>query len=272
MEARHRTTRKSGAKGGTGKQVVATVYAPKGGVGKTTIAGNLACRFSLRGLKTLIVDLDFQGNLTMMYGYETEMTPDEAAAAGASRSKMVESHFGSLTPNWPCGRRTLADVVKKPYGENGPHLIPADLTLDRLDTMLTFETFEGKNSEFTIARMLSSPVCKASGWIMVNPAERPKRSRSVEPPAATHSGATRRATRLKVAGASSAVNRRSTLGLLLGQASPLQVETLLLHGLYSGRATAVQTRTLTLGLSRVRAGGKRNAFSDVADELLSPTS
>jgi hypothetical protein len=27
----------------------------------------------------------------MMYGYETEMTPDEAAAAGVSRSQMVES-------------------------------------------------------------------------------------------------------------------------------------------------------------------------------------
>lgn len=152
--ARYRSTKKAGTKGRSRKQVVATIYAPKGGVGKTTIAGNLACRFSLRGLKILIVDLDFQGNLTMMYGFETEMTPEEAVAAGLSRSQIVESHFGSLTPNWPYGRRTLADVVKKPFGENGPHLVPADLTLDRLDTLLTFETFEGKNSEFTIARML----------------------------------------------------------------------------------------------------------------------
>jgi hypothetical protein len=53
--------------------------------------------FSLRGLKTLIVGVDFQGNLTMMYGYETEMTPDDAAAAGVSRSQIVESHFGSQT-------------------------------------------------------------------------------------------------------------------------------------------------------------------------------
>ncbi|KMY85009.1 Chromosome (plasmid) partitioning protein ParA [Candidatus Paraburkholderia calva] len=152
--ARYRSTKKAGTKVRSRKQVVATIYAPKGGVGKTTIAGNLACRFSLRGLKTLIVDIDFQGNLTMMYGFETEMTPEEAIAAGLSRSQIVESHFGSLTPNWPYGRRTLANVVKKPFGENGPHLVPADLTLDRLDTLLTFETFEGKNSEFTIARML----------------------------------------------------------------------------------------------------------------------
>ncbi|KNH04121.1 hypothetical protein BRCH_02774 [Candidatus Burkholderia brachyanthoides] len=72
--ARYSSTKKAGTKGRSRKQVVATIYAPKGGVGKTTIAGNLACRFSLRGLKTLIVDLDFQGNLTMMYGFETEMT------------------------------------------------------------------------------------------------------------------------------------------------------------------------------------------------------
>lgn len=138
----------------SGKQTVATIYAPKGGVGKTTLAGNLACRFAMRGLKVLIIDLDFQGNLTMMYGYETEMTMDEAVAAGVHPSRIVESHFGTLTPHWPYGRRTLGEVVKKPYGEYGPHLIPADLTLDRLDTLLTFETFEGRNSELTIARML----------------------------------------------------------------------------------------------------------------------
>lgn len=136
------------------KQVVATVYAPKGGVGKTTLAGNLACRFAMRGFKTLIIDLDFQGNLTMLYGYDSELTMEEAIASGVQPSKVVEHHFGTLTPNWPLGRRTLPEVLKKPYGEHGPHLVPADLTLDRLDTMLTYETLEGRSSDLTIAKLL----------------------------------------------------------------------------------------------------------------------
>lgn len=152
--ARYRAMKKANGKAIARKQVVATIYAPKGGVGKTTLAGNLACRFAMRGLKTLIIDLDFQGNLSMLYGYETELTLEEAVAAGIHPSKVVDHHFGSLTPNWPYGRQILGDVVKKPYGEHGPHLIPADLTLDRLDTLLTFEVFEGRNSELTIARML----------------------------------------------------------------------------------------------------------------------
>lgn len=155
------------------KRVIATVYAPKGGVGKTTITSNLACLFSLMGVKPLVIDLDFQANLTMSFGYDPELTLAEAKAADQDAEKagtlnktvapktdtVVERHFGHLVPGWidtvNPGRSRLADVIKKPFGENGPHLIPGDLTLDRLDTILTVEALHGQRTADTkIAAML----------------------------------------------------------------------------------------------------------------------
>jgi chromosome partitioning protein len=46
-------------------------------------------------------------------------------------------------------------VIKKPFGESGPHLIPSDLTLDRLDTILTYDAIEGKKSDLKIAALVA---------------------------------------------------------------------------------------------------------------------
>ena len=136
------------------KRAIATIYAPKGGVGKTTIAANLACLFPLMGIKTLVIDLDFQANLTLAFGYDSELTVEEAAELGMPVEKVVECHFGNLIPGWPYGRSALGDVIKKPFGEHGPHIIPADLTLDRLDTILTYDALEGKKSDLKIAALI----------------------------------------------------------------------------------------------------------------------
>ena len=136
------------------KKVIATIYAPKGGVGKTTIAANLSCLFSLMGIRTLVVDLDFQANLTLAFGYDSELTVEEARELNMPEEKVVESHFGNLMPGWPYGRSALKDVIKKPFGDNGPHIIPADLTLDRLDTILTYDALEGKKSDLKIAALI----------------------------------------------------------------------------------------------------------------------
>lgn len=47
---------------------IITLTHQKGGVGKTTTAFMLAFRFAEKGLKTLAVDLDSQGNLTTSFG------------------------------------------------------------------------------------------------------------------------------------------------------------------------------------------------------------
>lgn len=153
--ARHRANRRNKDKPARRKQVVATIYAPKGGVGKTTLATNFGTLFALKGLRTLIIDLDFQANLTLAFGYDSELTMEEALEAGVKPADVVEYHLGNLMPNYPVGRVTLPEVIKMPYGENGPHIIPADLTLDRVDTMLTYESLEGRNSRLSIAKLIA---------------------------------------------------------------------------------------------------------------------
>lgn len=152
--ARYRATKKAKEERSERKQVVATVYAPKSGVGKTTLAANFSSCLGLRGLRTLSIDLDFQANLTQSFGYDAELALEEAIEIEKPQSLLVDCHFGSLMPGWPLGRRTLEEVIKMPYGENGPHLVPADLTLERLDTMLTYGTPDGKHTDMTIAKLL----------------------------------------------------------------------------------------------------------------------
>ncbi len=136
------------------RPVVITVYAPKGGVGKTTLSANLASIFPLMGLKTLAIDLDFQSNLTVSFGYDSELSPEEAVDAKIPLEQCVEYHFGHLFPNWPTGTLALQQVIKKPYGENGPHIIPSDVTLDRLDALLTYDALEGRSSDSAINKLI----------------------------------------------------------------------------------------------------------------------
>jgi chromosome partitioning protein len=164
--ARYRASRRS--KVTRERQVVATVYAPNGGVGKTTLASNFATLFALRGLRTLIIDLDFRAGLTRSFGYDSALTREEALEQGVKPSKIVEYHFGNLVPNCPSGRVSLLEAIKKPYGECGPHLIPADVTLDRLDGMLADEPRENTNARLVLTRLIKDGLSKKDPYFDVS--------------------------------------------------------------------------------------------------------
>jgi chromosome partitioning protein len=132
------------------------VYSAKGGVGKTTLAAELAVQWAFRGLKVLAIDLDTQGNLTQMMGYDPELERDPDSPVDSPH--LVEYNFGSLFTIPPIlpAPVPLKDVIKKPYGENGPHLIPADVTLANLEDAL----LNAQVRDFQVLRLLQRGLTK----------------------------------------------------------------------------------------------------------------
>lgn len=139
--------------------LIITIYIPKGGVGKTTLSSNLACYYSLMGYRVLVVDIDSQANLSMAFGYDPETTAEEADELGIPREMLIEYHLGHLLPDYPEGNVPLEKVLRKPYGEDGPHLIPADVHLDRLDFSMAVSLLQG-GGETKLAKLLHTGLLK----------------------------------------------------------------------------------------------------------------
>lgn len=132
---RHR--RASGALPELGGQIVISVYLAKGGVGKTTTASELAFQFAILGYKVLLADMDEQGDLSQSLGYDPEFTDDYVKSAGLPPGLVVHHTFADLFDIQRIYQATpSSEVIKLPYGEFGPHFIPADDTLSDLDELL----------------------------------------------------------------------------------------------------------------------------------------
>jgi chromosome partitioning protein len=89
---------------------VITVANQKGGVGKTTSAVNMGVALALYGLRTLVIDLDPQGNAS--------------TALGVDHSVGTPSVYDALV-----GDSTLADVVHPATASPKLHCVPATIDL-----------------------------------------------------------------------------------------------------------------------------------------------
>ncbi|QIT55546.1 ParA family protein [Aquisalimonas sp. 2447] len=99
------------------------IFNQKGGVGKSTITCNLAAISAHQGLRTLVVDLDSQGN-SSSYLLGREATPEGTLADYFDQLLSFRLHQQPLT----------AFVHETPF--NGLHVMPASRQLDELQGKL----------------------------------------------------------------------------------------------------------------------------------------
>jgi chromosome partitioning protein len=98
--------------------MIVTIANQKGGVGKTTTAVNLAAALAHKGVRTLLMDLDPQGNTTMSF-----VDPHEV------QQSMYEVMVSDVA---------LADVVL-PTSVTGLYVAPAKISLAKLEANLVGE-------------------------------------------------------------------------------------------------------------------------------------
>lgn len=106
------------------KPVVRVVFNQKGGVGKTTLAVNLATCAALRGKRVLLIDTDPQANSTS-YLLGPEAEPSHTLA-----------HFYESCLGIHLFRQNLSDYITVKTGVMGLHLVASEKSLEELRTKL----------------------------------------------------------------------------------------------------------------------------------------
>jgi CO dehydrogenase maturation factor len=97
--------------------VVKIAVSGKGGVGKTLIAGGLACSFAKKGLKTIAIDADPSPNLALTLGMPVEEARKTLPIS--ENKELIESKTSTGQPGLYRLSFTVDDVVRK-YSVNTP--------------------------------------------------------------------------------------------------------------------------------------------------------
>ena len=134
---------------------VVTTNIPRGGTGKTLVATNLAVSFALNGIRTMLIDVDYQASATLLMGYNPDVDSKIAASRDRPAEKVVDYHLGDLIGLTGAKVMPFEEVVKHPFGINGPSLIPGDVSLTRLDYQLTADRMHNIKSDLTFANWLA---------------------------------------------------------------------------------------------------------------------
>jgi chromosome partitioning protein len=135
-----------------GRPVTISTFVQKGGTAKTTNAVNLAIYLGFMGLRVLIIDNDPQGDATQMLGYDPDLMPEELDELGIPADRAVVGCLGNLLSGIKSRfeQMTLDSIIMKPFGEYGPHIIPAEIYLEELEDGLNASA----NREFRYARFI----------------------------------------------------------------------------------------------------------------------
>jgi chromosome partitioning protein len=121
-----------------GRQLTISTFVQKGGTAKTTTSVNLAMYLGFMGFRVLLIDNDPQGDATSMLGYDPDLTPDELKELGIPVDRAVEGSLGNvLATSQLFAAKGLDEVIKKPFGEFGPHLLPAEGVLEDLEIAIS---------------------------------------------------------------------------------------------------------------------------------------
>lgn len=126
---------------------VVSILNQKGGVAKTTTCANLGACLAERGLRTLVVDLDPQANLTLGLSRVWEDLP-------------YGLHDALLNPS----AATLAPIIRQ-VGDRPLYLVPGHMEMARCEAMLT----PLAGSAFRLRRALEPVMDSRSyDWVLID--------------------------------------------------------------------------------------------------------